>query len=392
VKVLIATAHGSIVGGAETYLRAVLPQLATEFDVRCLIEQPGDLGILTGRPDTPVWQTDRGMPSEVRRWGPDVVYLHGLYDPRTEAELAAEYPTVLYAHSYYGTCVSGTKCFARRRHSTCTRPFGIGCLPRYLPLGCGGRNPLTALGMYRNASERAALLPRYSGVLVASRHMAEEYRRNSVPADRLTVLPYFPTDVTRDPVWPPARPRSDRVLFVGRVTVQKGLDHLIEAVRVASSRLGRRLTLVVAGDGPERSAAEAQVTAAGVPAEFLGWVGGDRRTAEMRAADMLAVPSLWPEPFGLVGIEGGCVGLPAVGYASGGIPDWLTPGVSGESAPGGRPDPTQLADALVRALADDSHWQRLRVGAWETAGRFSAEKHMPALAAVLTAAAGVGRG
>jgi glycosyltransferase involved in cell wall biosynthesis len=393
VKVLIATAHGSIVGGAETYLRAVLPRLADAgFDIRCLIEQPGDLGVLAGRPDTPVWGGARGLPGEVRQWEPEVVYLHGLYDPRVEAELVAAFPTVLYAHAYYGTCVSGTKCHARRGFAPCTRPFGIGCLPRFLPLGCGGRNPLTVLGMYRHTSKRAALLPRYRTVLVASRHMAEEYRRNDVPAGRLTVLPYFPTDVARDPAPPAARPRSDRVLFVGRVTDHKGLDHLIEAVRIANSRLARRLTLVVAGDGPQRVAAETQARAAGVPTEFLGWVGGDRRTAEMRAADVLAVPSLWPEPFGLVGIEAGCVGLPAVGYASGGIADWLIPGVSGESAPGTRPDPSELADAVVRALADDAHWQQLRVGAWETAGRFSAAKHMTAVTAVLTAAAGRGSG
>ena len=103
----------------------------------------------------------------------------------------------------------------------------------------------------------------------------------------------------------------------------------------------------------------------------------------MRAADVLAVPSVWPEPFGLVGVEAGCVGLPAVGYATGGIPDWLIPGVSGESAPGDRPDPAELAAALVRALADDDHRHRLAVGAWEVARRFTPEAHVRKLAAVL---------
>ena len=44
------------------------------------------------------------------------------------------------------------------------------------------------------------------------------------------------------------------------------------------------------------------------------------------------MPSVWPEPFGLVGIEAGCVGLPAAGFGVGGIPDWLRPGETGELA------------------------------------------------------------
>jgi glycosyltransferase involved in cell wall biosynthesis len=172
-------------------------------------------------------------------------------------------------------------------------------------------------------------------------------------------------------------------LFVGRVTPLKGLRHLIAAVPAAAVKLGRPLTLIVAGDGPDRPGTQAEARAAGVTAEFLGWVGPERRTAEMRAAEVLAVPSVWPEPFGLVGVEAGCVGLPAVGYATGGIPDWLTPGVSGESAPGGRPDPSELGDALVRALSNDAHRHRLGLGAWETARRFSPEIHCRTLSQVL---------
>ena len=151
--------------------------------------------------------------------------------------------------------------------------------------------------------------------------------------------------------------------------------------------MGRRLTLVVAGDGPDRAEFEAEAKRRGVAAEFLGWTGSDRREAEMRAADVLAVPSVWPEPFGLVGVEAGCVGLPAVAFAVGGVPDWLTAGVSGELAPGGRPDPRELAAALVRALADDAHHHRLRVGAWEAARRFTPEAHLDRLLPVLEAAA-----
>jgi glycosyltransferase involved in cell wall biosynthesis len=390
VRVLIATEHLDVVGGVETYLRAVLPRLAPDFELAVFAEH-GDAsaGILTGCPSTiPVWKlgnSPRAGMAEVERWRPDLVYAHGLGNPRLEGALAGRFPTVFFAHTYHGTCISGTKCHTRPGYESCARALGLGCLGAYFPRACGGRNPLTMLGLYRTQRRRRATLQRYRAVLVASRHMASEYRRNGVAEDRLQLVPYFPPDVDPDPNPPDARPRSDRVLFVGRLIALKGLQHLIAALPGASAELGRRLVLVVAGEGPERAALEVRARQLGVAVEFLGWVGADRRTAEMRAADVLAVPSLWPEPFGLVGVEAGCVGLPSVGYATGGIPDWLVPGVSGESAPGQRPDPNGLAQALVRALADDTHLHRLRVGAWETARRFGPEAHVHQLCAVFAA-------
>jgi glycosyltransferase involved in cell wall biosynthesis len=107
----------------------------------------------------------------------------------------------------------------------------------------------------------------------------------------------------------------------------------------------------------------------------------------MREADLLAAPSIWPEPFGLGGIEAGCVGLPTVAYATGGVLDWLVPGETGECAPGDAPTAAGLADAIVRALADPKHWAALRQGAWEKAREFTREKHMNLLESVLGSAA-----
>ena len=103
--------------------------------------------------------------------------------------------------------------------------------------------------------------------------------------------------------------------------------------------------------------------------EFAGWLNTEKKLDLLREADLIAVPSLWPEPFGLVGIEAGCYGVPAVGFAVGGIPDWLIPGQTGELAPGDPPTAAGLSEAIVRALADPSHYRRLSAGAWEMARR-----------------------
>jgi glycosyltransferase involved in cell wall biosynthesis len=172
------------------------------------------------------------------------------------------------------------------------------------------------------------------------------------------------------------------------LTDLKGGRFLIEALRQAREHLARPLALVVAGDGSERPQLEGLARRHALPAEFLGWIDAPRLRAVMRQSDLLAVPSLWPEPFGLVGIEAGCVGLPAVGFAVGGVPDWLIPGESGELAPADPPTVAGLAAALVRALADPGRLARLRHGAWQSAARFTRESHLLCLEGILRAAAG----
>ena len=197
----------------------------------------------------------------------------------------------------------------------------------------------------------------------------------------------FPIHGDPDPVVPESKTRTDTILLVGRLTRLKGYTHLVPAVALASKALCRRLTLAIAGDGPDREKLLALAARYKVPIEWYGWLAAEEVTVKMRQADLLAVPSLWPEPFGLVGIEAGCVGTPAVAYAVGGIPDWLIPGVSGEMAPAERLHPAPLADAIVRALRDTNHWQQLREGAWRQATMFTRERHVAKLMQILQSAA-----
>lgn len=145
--------------------------------------------------------------------------------------------------------------------------------------------------------------------------------------------------------------------------------------------------MTIAGDGPERQALKQAAEELGIAVEFAGWVNTRQKLALMREADLLAAPSLWPEPFGLVGIEAGCLGLPAVGYAVGGIPDWLIPGETGELAPGDPPTVDGLAQAMIRALAGPAHYNRLCTGAWNLAKRFTLENHLAFLEPILAAIA-----
>lgn len=394
MRVLVACYFNHVAGGTESYVRAVVPGLQSRgVEVGLLTRQAGPAGAGEGiAPPGVPWLSAAGQsPADLVRtaagWDPTVVYTHGLGDPAFEAALAARFPTVYYAHNYGGACVTGSKCHSYPGVRPCRRSLGPGCLGLVLPRRCGGLNPLTAVRLYRREVRRRASFGGFRAILAASRYVADELVRNGAPADRVVLAPPFPPSAVPDPEPPAGRPPAGRLLFVGRLTALKGWSHLLRAIPLAAARLKRPLSLVVAGDGPDRGRFEADAGRLGVPAEFVGWVDAGRREARMRAADLLVVPSVWPEPFGLVGIEAGCVGLPAVGFAVGGVPDWLVPGVSGELAGGDPPTPAGLADALARALAHEGHWNRLRAGAHDTARRFTAGRHLDRLIPVLETAA-----
>ena len=164
----------------------------------------------------------------------------------------------------------------------------------------------------------------------------------------------------------------------------KGVSHLLRAIPIAAAKLGCPLALTIAGDGPERGKIEGLARQIGLNVDFAGWVDTEERSNLLRQTDLVAVPSLWPEPFGLVGIEAGSFGVPAVGFAVGGIPDWLIPGQSGELAPGDPPTVDGLAQAMVRALANPEHYAKLCLGAWEMARQFTLERHIAQLEQIIS--------
>jgi glycosyltransferase involved in cell wall biosynthesis len=396
MRILIACTHQNVVGGVETYLRDVIAALRGRGHVVGLLASteavPSAAPIHETAADLPVWTLAGKDRAEIHRelevWAPDVAFLHGLDAPANEEALVERFPTVLFAHGHNSTCVSGSRTHAFPIYQPCQKRFGLGCLFHYLPRRCGGLNPFTMNQLYRVAKRRFDLLPRYAAVIVTSRFMVEEYLRHGVSRPRLHRVPLFPTGLRPDPSAPEDRATSDRVLMVGRLYKEKGACLLVKALARVNDLLGRPVTLVVAGDGPERTRMEALSIRLNVRTEFHGWVGLEQRTVLMREADVLAVPSVCPETFGLVGVEAGCVGLPAVGFAVGGIPDWLIPGTSGELAPGDPPTAQGLAAAIRRVLADRDYLRRLSVGAWETAHNFSRDQHVASVEAVLAHVAG----
>jgi len=160
-------------------------------------------------------------------------------------------------------------------------------------------------------------------------------------------------------------PGEPLVLTVGYLIERKGIRDLIAAL----GRLrvdGRRVHLVIAGDGPLRGSLEEQAAAEGVAdsVHFLGRVPHARVLALMARAQLVALPS-WDEAFGLVYTEAMARGTPVVAGKGEGPEDFITDGVSGYLAP--VRDPGALAGIIAGVLDDPG--QAAAIGA---AGRAAA--------------------
>jgi glycosyltransferase involved in cell wall biosynthesis len=121
---------------------------------------------------------------------------------------------------------------------------------------------------------------------------------------------------------------------------------------------------------------------------MAGWKKPEEIRAALAEADLLVVPSVWPETFGLVGPEAGRLGVPAAAFDVGGISEWLVNGVNGELAPGNPPTAQGLADAIVRCLRDPAIHKRLRAGALEISQRFETRLHVESLMTIFRQVAG----
>lgn len=388
-SVLIATQHLEQTGGvgvhvlrAAAALRAggqrvelVAGRVAADVADQGVHELPG-LEAREVRPDvlSGLSQIARTLP------GPVVTHIHHLWDIAIVERLKELGPVVWHVHEF-AACPTGEYHFEPGHE--CHRAHGPGCLPHIAFHGCAHTWDLrTVPRRYRRTAENIRVMKRSDAVVAYSGFVARHVRRNRIADVRVA-----PLIVPSVPGWTPP-PGENRVLFAGRLAPNKGLQTLLEAAREVDVRVD------VAGSGWWRPEAERLATKLdlGDRVTFHGWQPPEAVDELYRRANLVAVPSLWPEPFGMVGPEAMAHGRPAVGSDTGGIPEWLEHGQTGLLVQAG--DPDALASALATLLADRDLSRRMgEAGAERVRQRYSPAAHFAALseihAELLSSSAGV---
>jgi glycosyltransferase involved in cell wall biosynthesis len=277
--------------------------------------------------------------------GVDCVYIHKIPAlPESMFELSVR--SVQMVHDHDLCCPRRHKYYAHSG-TVCTRPMGRHC---YLDAAFLVRDTQARFG-FRYASIEAKhremhRRKRLDLSVVASEFMQVELLINGFPLERTRVLPLaIPQHDAVTTAIPSGIPT---VLYVGQLIRGKGVDLLLHAL----ARIQAPFRAIIVGKGNAEAGLRKLSHDLGLAdrVEFAGWVDNEELSRYYAQSDVLAVPSRWPEPFGLVGLEAMRHAKAVVAFNVGGIPDWLTHGHTGLLVPPG--DVGGFAGALQRLLVD----------------------------------------
>lgn len=288
----------------------------------------------------------------IRSTGPEIVHIHNFFPLLTPAVHVAasrhNIAVVQTLHNYRLLCANG---MFLRKSSVCEKCLGgnkiWGVVNRCYRGSVAGSLAVTRM-QWRAA--RRKTWHRNVDKFIALTHFAKDkFIVGGLPADKIVVKPNFaPYNHV-----PPSDETREGLLFVGRLSPEKGTDVLLRAFRDIQ---GKKLTIV--GEGPEcerlRAAAPGNVV-------FTGHLSPEQVRTEMAKAQCLVVPSISYESFGMIAVEAFSIGLPVVASRIGALSEIVIDDFNGvHFAPG---DSGDLAVKLTKLLEDPGRLCRLGVGA-----------------------------
>jgi glycosyltransferase involved in cell wall biosynthesis len=206
-------------------------------------------------------------------------------------------------------------------------------------------------------------------------------------AEEQVEIMWYPTAL------PPLRDDCDtngetNIVFLGKINRYKGVDYLLRAL----SKIRSPFSSYILGDGPCLAKCQRLSRKLGLSGvvRFVGWVPHQEIKRYLQRASVVVVPSIWPEPFGIVGIEAMAYAKPVVAFDVGGIPDWLLDGETGYLVP--PKDVTGLAKKIEYLLENPAQARALgAAGRRLVIKRFNKTAHFDRLLSVFQEAAEVPR-
>lgn len=248
------------------------------------------------------------------------------------ADLGIPLGRMVHDHALY--CLRQYKYHPLTRRN-CTRPASAACIfPCLAPLQRSRTGFPIRWVSFLAKLEEIAHNRALDRLVVASEFMRGELLKNRFAGEKICLLPpvppeFFPTGGNEAGL----DAEAGRILFVGQVIRGKGVDVLLRAL----AGLKGVWKFALAGRGSALPKCEALIDKLGLRerVEIFGHLTPAELLQQYQRAQISVVPSVWQEPFGMVGIEAMRLGRPVVAFASGGIPEWLREGETGLLAPTG---------------------------------------------------------
>lgn len=309
----------------------------------------------------------------LRKIRPDIIHIHSKYLllPVIISARLLGIKTAYTFLDYFLLCHRNT--FLKNDGSICLRRQGIWCYECSLQIIAGLpaqsllKIVLKMIALYRTFLLKHLLqrIDLYLALTLASKKRAA---RHGIPADKIEVNYYYQPKMSApenrlavagkyvlDPSW-------RYLLFVGSVSYHKGLEILIEAMRVISVETRKVRLLVGIGDAvPEHLVKIKKLIADHKLTEAVTFLP-KMENAEVRNmiefSELVVVPEQWPNEFGpVILVEALYFGRPVVASRIGGIPEFVVDGANGYTFV--HNDPKDLADKIRLIVDNPVNYQNL---------------------------------
>jgi glycosyltransferase involved in cell wall biosynthesis len=284
-----------------------------------------------------VWLARRALDANTREWRPDVLHLHHAI-PGLAAAWGGHRPR---CYTFYGPWHLEFLYEAQFRHDMPWAKRWTRAL--WMPAKAALARTMERAAVTQ--SDRVVVLSQYSARQVMDVHRVADGRLAVIPGG-VDLDRFHPVSDRRDVRAALGLPKSSVVLFtVRRLVPRMGLEMLLEALRDLAG-----VTLVIGGSGWLRPTLEAAAHDLDVAdrVRFAGFIPDPDLPRYYQAADLVVVPSIALEGFGLITLEALACGTPVVATRDSGSadvlrlldPSWLA-----------EPTPSTLAQAIEGALA-----------------------------------------
>ena len=384
MKILHLNDHLASRGGIETYLLSIVPRLEAAGHETIVGFADGDASLVNEAERIPsIGSPDLSRRDEARiavkrilhRRRPDVVHLHNIQNVGAIAACLETTPTLFTCHDYRYLCPASTFYF-RGTREICRRTCGPACFPITSSKRCMSPHPIRGWRQYGRVRWMQRNYHRFRRIIAPSAGAAGRLSDAGIENSRVRVLPYF----CPMPPMPEPRPSPERptLLFVGRLSDNKGWKYFIDAL----GRLPNEVQGRMVGSFTAESEAEVRTCAESAGCRerlsLFPWAGRDEIVEHYRQATVTVFPSIWDETLGIVGLESLACGVPVIASDVGGVREWLHDGETGLLV--SPKDSAGIAHAAERLLRSPGENQRMGAAGIDLIHqKFAAETHTESL-------------
>lgn len=309
----------------------------------------------------------------------EIIHIHGISDAFLIKVLSDLAPIVRSAHEPRMFCPGASK-FYFRSGLVCNKPFGLHCLAHAYTEMCTNRHPKRIYKAFQNTlfeiNEGSKI---YKKIIVMSDYMHNEALQVGYPKDKLMCLPYFTDFESLVNIHNNNSNKTKRLLFTGRLIKHKGILFLLKSI-ASLLKSNDEIQFDIVGEGPQRDEIEKFIKEEdlGMKVKVYGWSSSDTLKEFYKQASIVMFPSIYPEAFGIVGLEAMAYGKPVIGFNRGGVSTWLKDGVNGFLIR--KEDTKGLIFALDRLLNDEVLYTQMSRNAFQLLkAEFSEQNHITKL-------------